>query len=137
MFVRAGVEGGLLFENFLATCGTRGSRRAILALAKTCGDQKRECTADEAARLISSERVGFFAHILAALSNRGRAANRQLFYFTLLAQARGLSRTGMEVLQALSACLAPRTFDLELVSFLGQVTERRRSLLSHKLEAPS
>ena len=109
----------------------------MLTLAKSCSEQKRECTADESDQLISSERVGFFAYMLAALSTRGRAANRQLFYFSLLAQARGLSRTGMEVLKALSVCLAPRTFDLELASFLVHVTERRRSSSSHELDARS
>ena len=75
--------------------------------------------------------------MLNVLANRGRGANRQLFFLSLLAQAKGLSRTGMEVFAQMNMCLSPRTFDLELASFLGQVTERRRSLLSHKLEAPS
>lgn len=121
-----GIAGGLLFENFVATNGKRPSRRAILALAKTCHHEQRECTADEAEAIVANERVGFVFSILAALKNRGRSANRQLFFFTLLAQARGLSRAGIECFNALNVCLAPRTFDLERDTFLSTVAERQR-----------
>ena len=122
-----GVDGGLLFEHFAATGGNRVSRRAVLALAKVCRDEKRECTAQESADLVEDERVAFFFHILSLLKNRGRAANRQLFFVTLLAQARGLSRAGMEFMQSLGACLAPRTFDLELATFMLSVESKQRS----------
>jgi hypothetical protein len=55
-----GVDGGLLFEHFAATGGNRVSRRAVLALAKVCRDEKRECTAQESADLVEDERVAFF-----------------------------------------------------------------------------
>ena len=61
------------------------------------------------------------------LANRGRSANRQLFFLSLLAQAKGLSRTGMEVFGQMNMCLSPRAFDLELGSFLSRVEERERS----------
>ena len=69
----------------------------MLALAKTCHAEERECTADEAAELVTAERVGFYFNMLNVLANRGRSANRQLFFLSLLAQAKGLSHTGMEV----------------------------------------
>lgn len=121
------MPGGLLFESFLVTAGRRTSQRAMLALAKTCRDEKRECTALEAEELISVERVGFYFSMLSTLANRGRSANRQLFFLSLLAQAKGLSRSGMEVLGAMNVCLSPRTFDLELKTFLFGVEERERS----------
>ena len=121
------MPGGLLFESFLVTNGKRSSQRAMLALAKTCLSEERECTADEAAELVAAERVGFYYSMLNVLGNRGRSANRQLFFLSLLAQAKGLSRTGMEVFAAMNVCLAPRTFDLELGSFLSKVEERERS----------
>ena len=91
------MPGGLLFESFLVIAGRRSSQRAILALAKTCRDEDRECTAEEAEELVATERVGFHFNTLSVLANRGRSANRQLFFPSLLAQAKGLSRTGMEV----------------------------------------
>ena len=95
-----------MFESFLVTAGRRSSQRAILALAKTCRDEERECTAEEAEKLVAAERVGFHFSMLNVLANRGRSANRQLFFLSLLAQAKGLSRTGMEVLGAMNMCLA-------------------------------
>ena len=115
-----------MFENFVAINGRRPARRAMLALAKTCRDEKRMCTAAESDDVVGNERVGFYCSVLAALANRGRAANRQLFFFTLLAQARGLSRTGMEIFNALNVCLPPRTFDLELKDYLNVVELRER-----------
>ena len=123
----AGMPGGLLFESFLVTAGRRTSQRAMLALAKTCRDEKRECTAAEAAKLLAAERVGFCFNTLSMLANRGRSANRQLFFMTLLAQSKGLSRTGMDVFSAMNACISPRTFDLELKTFLCVVALRERS----------
>ncbi len=79
--------------------------------------------------IVNDERVGFFSSVISSLANRGRGANRQLFYFTLLAQARGLSRTGMEFFNSFNVVLAPRTFDLELKTFLSRVDERERSAL--------
>ena len=52
----------------------------MLALAKTCHAEERECTADEAAELVTAERVGFYFNMLNVLANRGRSANRQLFF---------------------------------------------------------
>ena len=64
---------------------------------------------------------------MCGLANRGRGANRQLFFFTLLAQARGLWRPGMDFLNSLTVVLAPRTYDLELKTFFNTVIERERS----------
>jgi hypothetical protein len=123
---RLGISGGLLFENFVATSGRRTSRRAIVALAKLCHEEKRECTDIESERMLSEERAGFFSFILTSLANRGRSANRQLFFMSLLVQARGLSRTGMEFQSKMNMCLAPRTFDLELATFMNTVELRER-----------
>ena len=130
LHVCSGMPGGLLFESFIVTSGKRKSRRAMLALAKVCRREQRECTAEEAAELVAAERVGFYFSVLNGLANRGRSANRQLFFLSLLAQAKGLSRTGMDVLGAMNVCLAPRTFDLELNTYLVTVAERERSAAS-------
>ena len=45
---------------------------------------------------------------------------------SLLVQARGLSRSGMEFQSRIKVCLAPRTFDLELATFLNTVELRER-----------
>jgi len=127
----AGIAGGLLMEAFISTNGKRSSRRALAALAKECKQQARQCTVLETAELVDAERVGFFFWILASLSSRGRSANRQLFFVSLLAQARGLSRTGMEFFRAMNVCLPPRTFDLELDTFLVRVEEDERFCRSH------
>jgi len=124
--VQTGISGGLLFENFAVTSGKRTSRRAIVALAKLCAQEKRECTDLESDHILAVERVGFFSYILMCLANRGRSANRQLFFMNLLAQARGLSRTGMDFQSKMNVCLAPRTFDLELATFLNTVELRER-----------
>ena len=76
------MPGGLLFESFLVTAGRRSSQRAILALAKTRRVEKRECTAEEAEELVATERVGFHFNLLSVLANRGRSANRQLFFLS-------------------------------------------------------
>jgi hypothetical protein len=123
----AGLPGGLLLESFIVTNGKRSSRRMLLALAKRCAAEERECTEEEAAPLLAAEQVGFYFFLLSALSSRGRSANRQLFFMTLLAQAKGLSRTGMEVFSAMNVCIAPRTFNLELKTFLCVVAQRERS----------
>ena len=115
-----------MFESFLVTNGRRTSQRDMLSLAKKCHRQNRQCSADEAASLVEAERVGFYFNMLSVLASRGRSANRQLFFLSLLAQAKGLSRTGMEVFAAMNVCLAPRTFDLELTTFLSTVEERER-----------
>ena len=125
------MPGGLLFESLLVTADRRSSQRAIFALAKTRRDEKRECTAEEAEELVATERVGFHFNFLSVLAKRGRSANRQLFFLSLLAQAKGLSRTGMEVFAAMNVCLAPRTCDLELQTFLVRVEEHERSCRSH------
>ena len=94
---------GLLLENFIATSGNRASRTTLLALAKTSSQEKRTCAPAEATELVAAERVGVFCVILVLLGNRGRGVNRQLFFFTLIAQARCLSRTGMELFNTASA----------------------------------
>ena len=92
-----GLLGGLLFESFIITNGKRSSSRGLSLLAKICKRENRTCSAAEAADLVAAERVGFYFSVLSALANRGRSANRQLFFLSLLAQAKGLSRTGLKV----------------------------------------
>ena len=122
----SGIAGGLLFENFVVTTGKRTSRRALVALSKLCLQEQRECTDLEADQILADERVGFFSFVLMSLGNRGRSANRQLFFMSLLVHARGLSRSGMEFQSRMNVCLAPRTFDLELATFLSTVELRER-----------
>lgn len=98
----------------------------MLALAKVCHQQERECTDDEVRALVAAEKVGFYFSILNALANRGRSGNRQLFFISLLAQAKGLSRTGLDVFGSMNVCLSPRTFDLELNTFLSKVDASER-----------
>ena len=108
------------------TTGKRTSRRALVALSKLCLQEQRTCTDLEADTILADERVGFFSFVLMSLSNRGRSANRQLFFMSLLVQARGLSRSGMEFQSRMNVCLAPRTFDLELATFLNTVELREQ-----------
>ena len=120
----AGIFGGLLFENHVVINGKRTARRALLALAKLCTRENRLCVAAKAAEIVEDERVSFFSHVLCTLHSRGRSANRQLIVFSLLAQARGLSRTGMEFFNSLNVCLAPRSFDLELATFMNSAANQ-------------
>jgi len=115
-----------LFESFVIVNGKRTSRRAMVTLSKLCNVEKRQCTDAEVSGIVNDERVGFYANIMCSLSNRGRGANRQLFFFTLLAQAWGLSRTGMEFFNSFNVVLAPRSFDQELTTFCSTVIERER-----------
>ena len=122
-----GFPGGLLFESFVTIKGKRTSRRAMVALAKLCKDEgriapMRKSQASSVTSASGSLRCDVWA------GHRGRAANRQLLFFTLLAQARGFSRTGMEFLNSLTVVLAPRTYDLELKTFFNTVIERERSV---------
>ena len=111
----------------VAECARATARSIEVAVAKRCAAEERECTAQEAAPLLAAEQAGFYFFLLSALSSRGRSANRQLFFMTLLAQAKGLSRTGIEVFSAMNVCISPRTFDLELKTFLCVVALRERS----------
>ena len=117
---------GFAVRKLRGDTGKRTSRGALVALAKVCLQEQRVCTALEAEQVLADERVGFFSVILVSLGNRGRSANRQLFFMSLLMNARGLSRSGMDFLSKMSVCLAPRTFDLELATFLNTVEERER-----------
>jgi hypothetical protein len=71
-----------LVESFVTIKGKCTSRPAMVALAKLCKDEGRHCTDLEVSGIASDERIGFFADVMCGLANRGRAANRQLFFLS-------------------------------------------------------
>ena len=107
------LSGGILCEAFIITSGSARLRTNFKKLEKNCRENNRQAIVAESTRITNDVRVPFYFHVLACLSNRGRAAKRQLFFQTLLIKSRGLSRTGTELMHFMNACLPPRTYDEE------------------------
>jgi hypothetical protein len=61
--------------------------------------------------LFSSVRVQFYTWVIQSCALRGKSANRQLFYLSVLLQFRGLSRNGLRLISCFNLTLPPSTFD--------------------------
>jgi len=109
--VDIGTPGGTMFEFFLTIAASYNERRSWITIRTKCLSVNRVCTDVERQSLIEGSRTSFYFWILGMLASRGRCANKQLFYITLLMQHKGLSRSGMELARSMNFNLSPRTFD--------------------------
>ena len=79
------------------------------------------------ANIVKSARNSFYFYVLAALGSRGTAANRQLFYLSLVMRHKGLSRSGLQVLSGMNLGLPLRSFEPELLVHEQECMQNRRS----------
>ena len=113
VFVSVG-NGGMLFEFFLTTSASYTLRRKWATVRQELKDDPSKDMSEDFAELLREGGTSFFFHVLSTLASRGRAAQRQLFYMSLVMQHKGLSRSGLLLLSNMNLGLSPRTFDLEL-----------------------
>lgn len=106
-----GTPGGTLLETFLTIAASYGQRRTWITIRGKCITSNRVCTAGDRLLLCEGSRTSFYFWVLGMLASRGRSANKQLFYLTLLFQHKGLSRSGMELARQMNLNLSPRTYD--------------------------
>lgn len=118
----------MLLEVFIQTSGSYTSRRLFTKLRTM--HRRGQNDAKTAARLVRDEAIGFFFHAISQLANRGRSAKRQLFFFSLVMQHRGLSRNGLGLLKNMNLGLPPSTYDEELVTALTREAKNRRYCVS-------
>ena len=122
----SGLKGGLLFEYFVFLAANYESRRLWRSVRKDCCINARQVSADENRRLVKMAKVSFYFHVLSTLGSRGTSANRQLFYLTLLFRHKGLSRSGIEVMNRMNIALPLRSFDKEVSDHLYRYEETVR-----------
>lgn len=121
-----GATGGLLMEAFLQTSSnyvTRRAWRSVLQRVKANPDYDHKVEVEE---IINGARNSFYFYVLSTLASRGTAANRQLFFITLVMKHKGLSRNGLRLFGLMNLGLSPRSYDPELVAFSKRVDEERR-----------
>ncbi len=105
---------------YIMTNGTFKSRKLFKAeLKRIDGDPTHQFDMQLNQQLVDTEKRGFFMYVLTALMGRGQAANAQMFYFTLLINFRGLSRSGMKMLSALNCCIPIATYDAKLKIYVN------------------
>ena len=126
--------GGVLLEAYLVTSASYTCRRMWTQIQRRWANVDWEVTSrDEfdafnAAKddIIARVRNDFYFHLLSQLASRGTAANRQLFYISLVMRHKGLSRSGLNTLSMMNLGLSPRSFDPELSDQLDRYREFRR-----------
>ena len=113
-FWRAGLSGGVIFETFIALTGLKKSRGEFTLLKRTCRSAGRMATSSEWGTMEVVSRILFYFNVLATTKNNGNAANRQVFYQTLMLNAQGLARTGIDFARHMRLSLAQTSYDREL-----------------------
>jgi len=116
-----------MFEFFLTIAASYNERRSWITIRTKCINLDRVCTDIERQSLIEANRTSFYFWILGMLASRGRCANKQLFYITLLMQHKGLSRSGMNLVRSMNLNLSPRTFDQLLLEHEYESDHKSRS----------
>ena len=123
---RSGGTGGLLFESFLATHASYTVRRQWSSVRRKLHDDESADVKHDMVSIVKNARNSFYFYVLAALGSRGTAANRQLFYLSLVMRHKGLSRSGLQLLGGMNMGLPPRSFDPELLVHEQECMENRR-----------
>ena len=101
-------------EAFLTTTAGYGARREWGAIKAALRQQPNRDMDARLDMLVDKAKNSFYFHVLSSVASRGTAANRQLFFVSLVMRHKGLSRSGLELLGAMNLGLAPRSFDPEL-----------------------
>lgn len=119
----------LLMDHWLQLGGPHGLRRSWTAIKSDHARHgpSRELT-DRIQTLVNKAGVSFYFHMLSLVASRGLAANRQLFYLTMVFRHKGLSRTGLSLLSAMNLGLSPLSFDSKLVDHAYRCEAHRRSV---------
>ena len=99
------------------------SRRCWRGVRKQCIEQVRAVSAAENLKLMKMGKVSFYFHVISVLGSRGTSANRQLFYLTLLYRHKGLSRSGIDLMNKMNIALPPRSFDAQVQDHLYRYDE--------------
>jgi len=115
-----------LFESFLTTHASYTVRRQWSSVRRKLHDDESADVKCEMASIVKSARNSFYFYVLAALGSRGTAANRQLFYLSLVMRHKGLSRSGLQLLCGMNMGLPPRSFDPELRVHEEECMQNRR-----------
>ena len=106
-------------------------RRQWSSVRKSLRDDESADVKHQVDSIVQGARTSFHFYVLAALASRGTAANRQLFYLSLVMRHKGLSRSGLQLLSGMNLGLPPRSFDPELVAHEQECALERRYLLVH------
>lgn len=118
-------------EAFLTTHAAYTVRRQWSSVRKSLRDDESADVKHHVDSIVQGARTSFHFYVLAALASRGTAANRQLFYLSLVMRHKGLSRSGLQLLSGMNLGLPPRSFDPELVAHEQECALERRYLLVH------
>ena len=119
-------------EAFLTTHAAYTVRRHTWSsVRKSLRDDESADVKHHVDSIVQGARNSFHFYVLAALASRGTAANRQLFYVSLVMRHKGLSRSGLQLLSGMNLGLPPRSFDPELVAHEQECALERRYLLVH------
>ena len=123
--------GGILFEAFLTTHASYTVRRQWSSVRTCLRDDASADVKHPVDSIVQGARNSFYFYVLAALASRGTAANRQLFYLSLVMRHKGLSRSGLKLLSGMNLGLPPRSFDPELLAHEQECALERRYFLVH------
>ena len=119
-------NGGILLEAFLVMCAGYSDRREWTSINTSLAQEGDVDMQPRMDALIKSVQTDFYFYVLSSIAARGTAANRQLFFLSLVMQHKGLSRSGLEVLSKMNMGLAPRSFDPELLAHQERQKHKNR-----------
>ena len=100
-------------EAFLQTSSnyvTRRAWRSVLRKVRANPDYDHKV---EVENIVNGARNSFYFYLLSTLASRGTAANRQLFFITLVMKHKGLSRNGLRLFGLMNLGLSPRSYDFK------------------------
>jgi len=83
----------------------------VTSLRKTAIDEDRTINVDEMEKLLQSERVSFYAHVLMTCAHFGNKMKWQMFYLHTSLKFRGISNSGCELLRSFGMAMARRSYD--------------------------
>ena len=112
---------GPLFEAFVAVHGDKQSFKLLGDIING------KVQADEAWEIITDrEAMNFYGFAMQRVANMGTLGNKQLFFMSIFAESRGLSKSGRQAFSALGVCMPERTFYRRKQEWHTASAERRR-----------
>jgi hypothetical protein len=121
--LHVGVRGGAAMSSWLALCSA-GSRRREWGIELRRLSAGAEVNAEVAQELVEKEGTKWHMHILNILACRGPQVNRQLFYVTLAARARSISRRGTDMFSSWRSALGDTSYVREVEQELAYIRHR-------------
>ena len=101
---------GSMFHFFMYEFASPGDKKKLIALHESHTDATDTEHQVTVSRLVKTYRRAWYTKVLTSLNLRGRAANFQMFYLTMLLHFRGLSKNGSSFLHKLGLSLSDTTF---------------------------